>query len=155
MRPTDIIIDTQLLVLLIVGNASTEIIKRHKRVHPKYDEQAYDLLRTTLGRATRIVVTPNVLAETSNLIRQTAEPDRTSVMTAFHALFGKFEEMHVPGEIASTNGTFFRLGLTDAALLEVGDGSSLLLTDDFDLYMAASHAGRQVMNFNHAREASR
>ena len=76
-------------------------------------------------------------------------------MTAFCDLIGTAEEFHVSGQVAVKHSAFIRLGLTDAALLEAGDPSSVVLTDDFDLYAAADRAGRQVLNFNHAREANR
>ena len=149
-----IVIDTQLLVLLAAGNASRSIIRRHKRLYPKYDSRAYDLLIRILSGARKVLVTPGVLTETSNLIRQTAEPDRKCVMAAFRDLIDGADELHVASKVVARSDVFIRLGFTDAALLET-DAASVLLTDDLHLYLAAERAGRLVMNFNHAREADR
>jgi hypothetical protein len=55
-----------------------------------------------------------------------------------------------------TRKEFIWLGLTDSVLLhETATADSLiLLTDDFDLYLAASNEGYPVQNFTHLRKAA-
>ena len=51
---------------------------------------------------------------------------------------------------ASKNSEFMRLGLTDAALLEVVSRSNPLITVDLDLYLAAvSIESEAAFNFRH------
>ena len=53
---------------------------------------------------------------------------------------------------ASSNPKYQRLGLTDAALLEVATADTPLLTVDFDLYLAALESGEErAVNFTHYR----
>lgn len=49
---------------------------------------------------------------------------------------------------------FGRLGLTDAGLLYMMDAESVLLTDDIDLYLAASRNSQQVEYFTYSRKAA-
>ena len=53
---------------------------------------------------------------------------------------------------ASDNSSFVRLGLTDAALLEVITAETPLVTVDLDLYLAAVESGdARALNFTHLR----
>ena len=59
----------------------------------------------------------------------------------------------VGSEVATNNGQFERLGLTDAALLEVITPRHPLVTVDFDLYIAALEKGEDtVVNFAQLRD---
>ncbi len=149
-----IVVDAQLLVLFVVGLASPRYLARHKRL-TSYDDRDFDLLHRILAQARRVVVTPHVLAEASNLARQIGEPARSDIMATLAGLVPRMQERHVPAAAAVTNGGFVQLGLADAALLALDDLEATLLTADTDLYLAASRAGRQVEHFHHIREAAR
>jgi hypothetical protein len=74
-----VLLDTNLLVLLIVGSTSEAHVAKHKRTR-SYDVQSFRLLRDTLRwNFTALVTTPHVLAETSALVRQCAEPLRSDL----------------------------------------------------------------------------
>lgn len=147
-------VDTQLLVLLVVGLASPRYLRRHKRL-AAYDERDFDLLYRILDGAGFVMVTPHVLAEASSLMRQIGEPARSDIMATFGALVPTMQERHVPGVVAVATDGFVRLGLADAALLALDDRTASLLTADTALYLAASHAGRRVDHFHFIREAAR
>jgi hypothetical protein len=151
--PGEIIIDTQLLVLYIVGCTSPQYIRRHKRLRDVYTEADFDLLTRMMARSSRVVVTPNVLTESSNfLLSYIDEPARTRIMEKFQQLIAGLEEDYVPSERAAERPEFVRLGLADAVLLDAGDESRTLLTADFPLYEAALRSGRLAVNFNHVRD---
>ena len=72
-------LDTNLLVLLIVGSESRELIPKHRRLeHFTVDD--FDILAEFLENADRLYVTPNTLTETSNLVGQHGEPERSLFM---------------------------------------------------------------------------
>jgi len=141
-------LDANLLVLLVVGMASPAYISRHKRLRA-YDVRDFELLRTVLSTASRVIVTPNTVTEASNLAGQISEPARTLVFTKLRALLTIAEERYVASRQAAENSTFLRLGITDAVVLDAMDVSSTLLTSDLDLYLEAARQGRTVVNFNH------
>lgn len=62
MPARPIVLDTNLLVLLIVGIASPTYIAIHKQLRA-YSLQDFDLLTRLLETASRIIVTPNTLTE--------------------------------------------------------------------------------------------
>ena len=152
MRP--LAIDTNLLVLLVVGLASKDLIGKHKRLC-EFSVADFDLLTVILRAHSHLVVTPNVWTETSNLSRQIGEPARNRISAVMRGLIDQSEEAYVTSASAAASDEFVRLGLTDAALLEVKPISIPFVTSDLDLYLAAQKAGREVVNFNHIREANR
>ena len=66
-----IILDTNLLLLLVVGLTDPALIGKHKRTR-SFEVTDYDLLVNVLSGYNEIVVTPHILTETSNLLSQTA-----------------------------------------------------------------------------------
>jgi hypothetical protein len=147
-----IVLDTQLLVLLVVGIVSPGYIGKHKRLRA-YDIANYSLLAARLAPPVEIIVTPNVLTEASNIASQIADPARQLIRSALTRLFGVVTERYVQSEVAARRPEFLRLGLTDAALLTTTGDDEVLLTGDIDLYLAASYRGIKVENFNHSRES--
>ena len=74
-------------------------------------------------------------------------------MTHLRALIEDTEEIVVASRCAVRYRMFGRLGLTDAALLEVASAETPLITVDFDLYGAALAKGEGVaVNFTHFQE---
>jgi hypothetical protein len=149
-----LLVDTSLLVLLVVGLASRDFIESHKRLR-EFSLADFDLLADILSRHAPIVVTPNVWTETSNLARQVAEPARAKIGGVMRKMMAVSREVYVASVSAGERDEFLKLGLTDSALLAVQPSSCPILTSDLDLYLAALKHGRQVVNFNHIREANR
>lgn len=145
-----IVLDSNLLVLLVVGTASRDYIGRHRRLRD-YDESDFDLLLGVIAPASQIIVTPNTLTETSNLVSQISEPARTHIAAAFWLLVTTFDERYIASTRAAKQAEFPRLWLTDSVLLDELANSHVLLTADLDLYLAASRKGYSAINFNHLR----
>lgn len=144
-------IDTNLLVLLIVGTASPAFIARHKRTQI-FTEEDLNLLQSLISKADACIFTPHVLAETSNLIRQFANPGRQQILDIFCRVIEGGREVQISSIKAVRRPEFRYLGLTDAGLLTIDVDDVTLLTDDFDLYRASLSAGRKPINFSHERE---
>jgi hypothetical protein len=147
-----IILDAQLLLLLLVGLTSRDYIAVHKRLQA-YTDADFTLLTQLLAAASKLVVTPNTLTETSNLAGYIAEPARTRIYQTFRALVGSdgIEEWYAESKVAVTRNEFYRLGLTDSCLLDIATTPHMLLTADLPLYLAALNLGLDVENFNHIR----
>jgi hypothetical protein len=145
-------IDTELLVLLIVGLASRRYISKHKRLKT-YTELDFDLLQDVLLKFERIILMPNVLAETSNFLGYIDEPIRSEVFAAFRKFILAEQERYFKSATAVEQNEFLRLGLTDACLLLAAADDHVILTADLDLYLAACSKGHKAVNFTHLREA--
>lgn len=144
-------IDTNLLVLLIVGRVQPTFIQAHKRLQ-EYSEADYDLLINHVGDAD-IHVTPNAMTETSNLVGQgVREPLRSALLESLFLFSRTAEETYVRSSSAMADLAYVRLGLTDVAWLSVFDGEIELITADLGLHNHAVSRGLTSTNFNHLRD---
>jgi hypothetical protein len=64
----------------------------------------------------------------------------------------RVREVSVSSYAAANRTEFLRLGLTDSVVLSIAEDDIAILTADLDLYLAASTAGYNVINFNHIRD---
>ena len=144
-----IFIDANLLVLLVVGATDQALIAKHRRLRTFMVED-YGRLLGLIERAGQVFLTPNTLTEASNLLAQHPNPERSRFFAVFRRIIGKSEEIVVASKAASRNNAFVRLGLTDAALLEVISEETPLVTVDLDLFVAAFAEGKvAALNFTH------
>ena len=150
-RPDGYFLDSNLLVLLAVGREEPALIPKHRRL-ARYLANDYDILNRLLSQVRRALVIPNTLSEASNLLGQHGEPERSRFMLRLRDIAQTSEEVFVPSAAASANSHFASLGLTDAALLQVANAETPLLTVDAALYRAALKIGHNVaVNFTFLR----
>ncbi|MFI3187265.1 MAG: hypothetical protein QX198_14915 [Methylococcaceae bacterium] len=156
-RENGIFLDTNVLLLFIFALYQPEKIGL-KRLS-KYVKEDGDLLIQYVDQFRRILTTPHVLAETSNLARQISKGKHSKVLAdSLYPLFchntqGSFVKVPI-NDILVNAGLFGKLGLTDACIATLAQEKQLLLTDDLDLYIAACSNGGDVINFTHMREAA-
>lgn len=142
-------IDTNLLVLLVAGRTDLRLIAKHKRLR-KFTIDAYDRLTDLIVESGQVFVTPNTLTEASNLLDQHRDPERSRCFDTLRELIETTEEIIVRSVNAARNRAFRRLGLADAALLEVVSNATPIVTVDLDLYLAAlTKAPEGALNFRH------
>lgn len=98
-------LDANLLVLLVVGSQSRNLISRHRRLQ-HYSAEDYDILLELLQGADQLFVTPNTLTEASNLIRQHGEPERSFLMRRLQYLIHGSREIVVASVDASSSDKF-------------------------------------------------
>ena len=111
------------------------------------------MLIDLISQVQRVLVTPNTLTETSNLLGQHGEPERSQFFEQLQFLIEDTEEIVIASAVASQNRSFTQLGLTDAALLQVATEDTPIVTVDFGLYLAAATSNPDsVINFSHLRD---
>jgi hypothetical protein len=150
--PQAILLDANLLILQIIGVFDDRLLGR-KRLDI-YDEADFKLLNRIVGKFVRNLTTPHLLAEASNLTDQIVSKPR-------HREFRKFlaaqilpfldEQWCLASQLCSTE-PFFRLGLADAAICQLADDRTLVLTVDAELYNVLIERGVNAQNFNHLRD---
>ncbi|MDE0717476.1 MAG: hypothetical protein OXH64_06005 [Rhodospirillaceae bacterium] len=149
MFPNRVYIDANLLVHLELGTTGKDLIAKHRRLRT-FEIADYERLVRLINETDRVLVTPNILTEASNLLAQHAEPERSHIFDTLRTLIREAEETVVTSRVAADNSAFNRLGLTDAALLEVVSKANPLITVDLDLYLAASaKESEAAFNFRH------
>jgi hypothetical protein len=149
-----LILDTNLLVLFVVSIVSPHRIQHHK-LTSEFQQQDVKLLYRYLDAADRVLTTPNIMTEASNLLN-ISERRKTDVRYAavLAQIARSLPERYVPSANAVNRAEFSRLGLTDTVLLEVlGDGG-VLFSSDGALCRAVEASGLRAVNFWRLRDAS-
>jgi len=153
---TQILLDSNLLLLWVVGNADTNFIRSNKRLKA-FDERAYHLLCGEIEHASVLVVTPHILAEVSNLLDLKATPQKTPLAAQFKrmVLATTTLEIYQRSKELVNSRVFQRLGLSDCAISAL-DADIKVLTCDLDLYLYLCEIGRQerAINFSSLRDAN-
>ena len=151
MPPLDCLVDSNLLTLLIAGRVNRALIAKHRRLSG-YTPEHYDILVSLLSGARRGYVTPNVLTEGPTSWGSTRSPSVRNSWPRCGRSFFAARRFVVKSADASRNREFMRLGLADAALLELATQETTLITVDLDLYLAALDNGANAVNFTHLLE---
>ena len=150
-RAAGVILDSNLLLLLVVGSHSPTLISSFKRT-TRYTASDFHLLVEALALFSHLLTTAHILTEVSNLAGQLGEPAREEVMQHLVETISVLSELPMPAQEAAADPAFPRFGLTDIAILRQGSaGRYLVLTDDFRLSQYLAVRGVDVFNFNHLR----
>lgn len=135
--PTQFFLDSNIILLLVVGRVDVELIGKHDRTKT-FTVEGYHQLCDVLSKASALV-TPNTLTEASNLLGQHGEPVRSKLFQMLRNLIVESEEKEVSSEVASRDEkNFLKLGLTDVVLLEAISPEAPLITVDRELWGIAN-----------------
>jgi len=145
-----VVIDANLLLLYFVGSHDPGLISRYKRTRV-YSEDDYYLLKELIDYFDRIITTPNILTEVSNLSGQLGEPIRQPYFDTFKQKVSILDETYCAATEACRCTHFNRVGLTDAVIMQISEGQYLVITDDFPLAGILGSMNMDVINFNHLR----
>ena len=148
-----LLVDTNVLLLFLVGSLDPDLIAKHKRVN-QFTVEDFHLLDDLLRRYVAILTTPNVLTEVTNLAMQIGGAAKERLPSLLGVLLqkGGFEEHVAESKEASKVEEFRRLGLTDAGIIHLTRKEWTVLTDDLPLYLALQVRGLAAINFHHLRE---
>ena len=150
-RSRGILVDTNLLLLFVIGTYDRSRIAMFKRTQSFLPED-FDLLGSLLRNFSRIATTPNVLTEVSNLTTQLPGALSKEALGVLASTIEVLHEQYIPSGRAAANERFSRFGLTDTTILELLSlNRMLVLTDDFSLSQFIEWAGFDALNFNHIR----
>ncbi|MDB5479730.1 MAG: hypothetical protein JWO83_783 [Caulobacteraceae bacterium] len=150
--PKPLLLDTNLLLLFVVGETNPDYIAKHKRLQV-FDKRDHQIVRGLIADSAGLVFCPNVTSETSNLLRYIHNPLKDFISDKFSDLLGRAEESYISSAEASRHQHYTKLGITDAVLLTLAKTGAVLFTDDLDLYLVATRDGLRAENYNHLREA--
>jgi len=155
-RSRGILVDANLLLLLFIGHFDRRQIAQHKRTRT-FTVEDFKILFGFVDQFDRMITTPNILSEVSNLSGQMGEPARSKCFKHFAAhiglLAGKgfLTEQYVVSAEAVKLEQFPKLGLTDSGIFQLVKGKYLVLTADWELHGILEHHGIDSINFNHLR----
>lgn len=149
-RNAGLLVDTNLLVLFVVGTVNRNRIENFQRTR-QYTKEDYELLLRVIEQFDQLYTVAHVLAEVSNLTDLTGS-ERLSARHVLKETLAVLIEPGMPSARAAQNRSYATLGLVDAAIASIADEHKCtVLTDDLDLYLALSTADVPVLNFTHLR----
>jgi rRNA-processing protein FCF1 len=152
-RGKGLIIDSNLLLLLFVGQSDPGRIEKFKRTD-QFTVGDFELLVDYIGQFKEVLTTPSILTEVSNLLGQLPENLRYSFRQHFAYALKELDEHYTPSQELGDEKAFPKFGLTDTAILQAARGEYLVLTDDFRLTQYLIAQNIDVINFNHLRAST-
>ena len=75
-----VLIDTNILLLFLIGSANQERITKFNRTQ-QFIPEDYELLLAFIAKFQKLVITPNILTEVNSLANQLGEPERSQCST--------------------------------------------------------------------------
>lgn len=145
-----IIIDTNLLLLYLVGSVNRNRITKFKRTQQFLPED-YDLLLQIIKGFKKFVTTPHILTEVNSLANQLGEPERSYCLNFFSKLLLKISEEYIDSNRIAKHELFSRFGLTDCGIMLLARDRYIVLTDDLKLHLHLKSVGIDTVNLNNLR----
>ncbi|MEM9136987.1 MAG: PIN domain-containing protein [Cyanobacteria bacterium P01_F01_bin.42] len=150
-REQGIIVDTNILLLYVVGVTNRQRIQKFKRTCQFLPED-FDLLKQILAYFKMVITTPSILTEVNSLANQLGEPERSRCLSRLKVLMSRLEEKYQRSATIAEDQYFQRFGLTDCGILSLANARYLVLTDDLRLTNHLNSYGIDAVNFNNLRE---
>lgn len=140
-----ILIDTNALIILILGLIDRRLIDTHKRTSIYEEQDYYDLL-SVIVEIENLIVLPNVWTEVDNLLNGFNGEQKHQYITKITETIKSTSEQFMSSLIGVNSDSFFDLGLTDSLLLNLAKECDLLITSDSNLSDYAIANGIKVFD---------
>jgi rRNA-processing protein FCF1 len=138
-----IVIDTNALLILIIGQIDANLIESHKRTSIYEPQDYYDLLRI-IGNFENLLILPNIWTEVDNLLNNFTGEQKYHYVLKFTEIVKLSTEKYVATINSAEAASFYDLGLTDSLLLILAKENKLLMTSDSTLSDYAIASGINV-----------
>ena len=145
-----VLIDTNLLVLLIVGATDKKLIEQHRRTEA-FVTRDYDELYGLLKRIRQVL--DHVALSGRDVERAQADEQQecSKCPETLAMLCSRTRESCLHKDQVLADGHFLRLGVADTGFMQKAERVNCSITVDVHFYLAISRLGRNVVNFNHVR----
>jgi hypothetical protein len=144
-RKRGLLIDTNLLLLYIIGSFNIELIREFRRTsHFTIDD--FYLISDFIELFESKITTPHILTEVSNLIGN--KPNLKALLKIY---ISNSDEKSQESIKVVQNDAFIKFGITDAAIIEVSKNSHLVMTDDNPFYGLLVNKGMDTVNLDELR----
>ncbi len=151
---TGVLIDTNLLLLYIIGTFAPEEISKFKKTS-EFSWDDFQLLDKLIGLFPKVFTTPHILTEVSDFAAQFKPNDKankinSALFEVFSQLISAFGEVCESSSDISKKPEFLQFGLADAGIISIGK-KYLVLTNDSRLFGYLQNSGIDAINLNHLR----
>ncbi len=127
-----IIIDSNSLIVLVLGLIDPNLISKHKKTSI-YEEQDFTDLLTVIKDFKNLLVLPNIWTEVDNLLNRFTGSYRYIYVKRLTELIKNSSEKYLHSNIAVESPYFSSLGITDSLILELAKECSFIVTSDSEL----------------------
>ena len=149
-RAKGVLVDTNLLVLFLVGTVNRQRITNFKRTGD-FSIEDYELLARLIAWFGKLIATPHVLTQVSDLTDLAGNELVASRKLFKKLVIEQIEETYDGSRLLVADSCFDRFGLTDAAIATVCSRGVLVLTTDLRLHLMLQERNIDALNFNHIR----
>jgi len=150
-KNTGVIYDTNILLLYFCGLHDPRLITSFKRLY-KFSVDDFAILCQAATLFRRIITTPHILTELSNLLDDIDAHIRQDAYRTFADQLTGIDEIFLPATEVSQADCFGKLGLSDSGIRLLSERQILVLTEDFPLLTRLQSLGLTALNFNHLRQ---
>jgi len=147
-----LLLDTNVLLLLIVGRIDPRHVARFRRTRDRFEGSDYHRLSRFIASDRQVVTTPHILTETSNLLGALNGSYLEQARGLLSQIIGVAVAEMRPSQYLVDQRAYWLFGLTDTAIVTAATEGTTVLTDDAALHAYLSGAGVDVINFNHLRD---
>ncbi len=141
-----VLLDTNLLLLLLIGSFERQRIGSFKRTD-RFTEEDFDILISLISSFKSILTTPHLLTEVNSLANSLSGDLKQSWYSHFAAQTKALTiEVWKPASEIMEQPSFHLFGLADAALHQLA-AETLVITEDFPLSGFLRKQGFDVLNF--------
>lgn len=145
-RNKGILVDTNLLLLFVVGSFNPLLISRLSRTSP-YSFDDFQIISRVIDYFNIRITTPHILTEVSNLIGK-----REELRHALGKFVGESDENFLAATVIVESDAFLSFGITDAAIYDLAKDAYLVLTDDGPLFGFLAGKGFDVFSLDILRK---
>ena len=118
-----------------------------------YTTEDYEWLNEYISKFSKIIVTPQILAETWNFVEKFNTKRFKEFLVKILPLLTIIEEVYVHKDIIISSTGFEYIGVTDMSVIQAArELNCLVLTDDLRAYSYFSLFKISTMNINHLRK---
>ncbi len=149
-RHKGVLVDTNLLVGFLVGRYNPSHLT-NCRATKAFAPDDFLLLTRFLSHFDKLITTPHILTEVSNLAGKLPDDLIAGFRTTFGQEIKSLSEQPMSAQSIVDDSEFPKFGLTDTAIRMIAPGKYLVLTDELPLYQLLSKRKVDVINFNHIR----
>ena len=152
-QPGALLLDTNVLLVLVVGRHSEDLLESFKRTS-YYNRSDYHRIQSHCVRyenSGSLMTTPHILTEVSNLLNQLGEPARQECRRAMASFIAIADERFQGARSLTPLPEFVRFGLADTAIVQLATSNVGVFTDDFALGGLLEKRGVPVLNLRKMR----
>ena len=127
-----ILIDSNALVLLIIGLIDQNLISKHKRTSI-YRKKDFEQLLLVIDSLENLIILPNIWTEVDNLLNSLSGSYKYPYIQNFKKLVELTTEEYLNTKLGSQSDYFMQVGLTDVLIIDLAKHCDFIITADSTL----------------------